>query len=115
MKNEIQFTDTVTTVFALSALKRLTGDSTLPGPFGRTEEPAIVELARLNFTSLCAELGYEAEENTVELPCDCHKLIETIVTDRVVAQLTNRQPLTDNIERLRCRLRRQPRKTAHRY
>lgn len=115
MKNELQFTDTVTTVFALSALKRLTDDTSLPGPLGRDEEPAIIELAAICFRRLCAELGYEALGNTVELPADCHDLLEAVVADRVVARLTGAPEPEENIRRLRCRLRRRPGGPVHRY
>lgn len=115
MKNEIQFTDTLTSVYALSALKRLTGDTSLPGPIGRNEEPAVMELARINFRRICAELGYEAQGNTVDLPVDCHDLLEAVVADRVVSQLTNIPAGSERMDRLRRRLRRAPRRSAKGY
>lgn len=115
MKNEVQFTDIVTSVFALSALKRLTGEPSLPGPLGRDEEPAIIELAAIRFRRLCGELGYAAEGNTVDLPADCHDLLEAAVGDSVIARLTGAPEPEENLRRLRRRLRRLPQGPVHRY
>lgn len=115
MKNTVSLASTVDAIYALSSLKSVINDPTLPGPLGRNEEESLRALAQRMFYELCAEIGAEAEGQSVELPRDCHELIQAIVNDRTIAELTMRNPRSDLMRRLRCRLRPAPSKTAKRY
>lgn len=106
MKNKIDLLGAVNTVYALSALKAVTNDPELPGPFGRNEEDALVELARQELRSECEELGVTVEaDDSVDLPGANHGLLQAIVTDRLIAALSGRPAQQELHRRLRCRLR----------
>ncbi|MBD5178960.1 MAG: hypothetical protein HDT00_04625 [Bacteroidales bacterium] len=116
MKNRIHLHSAVDAVFALSALKAVTNDSTLPGPYGRHEEAALLALARNQLLETCAELDLEVDptDDSVDLPGDHHRLLQAVVTDRLIASLSGRPARTELHRRLRCRLRpRPPRPSGH--
>lgn len=115
MKNTINIASTIDVVYAMSSLKSIINDPTLPGPIGRDEEDALRAVATRVFYELCAELGAEADGESVELPRDCHDLIQAIVNDRTLAELSLRTPRSDLMRRLRCRLRPSASKTGKRY
>ena len=109
MKNRIELSASVDAVFALSALKAVTNNPELPGPYGRHEQEALTALARLRLEEVCADLGVEVDaEGCVELPGDHHKLLQAVVTDRLIASLTGRPAKDELHRRLRCRLRPRP-------
>lgn len=114
MINQISYTRILETIYALSALRALTNDPDLPRPLGRDEAPALEELARKAFESVCADLGHRCEGDSVDLPGDHRAALEEIVTDRIVAALSPREPYSGLLESLRARLRRVD-KTANRY
>jgi len=115
MKNKVNFASTIDAIYALSSLKAVINDPALPGPIGRDEEAALRAIALRVFAEICAELGVEAEGESVELDCDCHELLQSVVNDRTIAELCCRTPRSELMRRLRCRLRRLPPKTAQRY
>lgn len=115
MKNSISLESTIDAIYALSSLKDIIHEPTLPGPIGRDEEDSLRAIGLRTFRELCSELGYAAEGESVELPCDCHELLQTVVNDRMLAELTLRTPRSDLLRRLRCRLRPLPPKRAARY
>ncbi len=115
MKNTVNFASTVDAIYALSSLKSVINDPTLPGPIGRNEEDSLRALAQRTFYELCAEIGAETDGQSVDLPRDCHELIQAIVNDRTLAELTMRNPRSDLMRRLRCRMRPVPPKNAKRY
>lgn len=118
MKNRINLLSAVDAVYALSALKAVTNDPSLPGPYGRHEEAALLAIARNRLLETCAELDLDVdpETDTVDLPGDHHQLLQAVVTDRLIASLSGRQPRADLHRRLRCRLRpRPPRPSAAGY
>lgn len=115
MKNTINISSTIDAIYALSSLKNIIKDPTLPGPIGRDEEEGLRIIVLQQFADICAEIDHDAEGESVELPCDCRELLQSIVTDRTIAELTLRNPRSDLMRRLRCRLRPRPPKTACRY
>lgn len=116
MTNRIDLPTVVDTILALSALKNIDHDPTLPGPYGRHEEAALRAIAAREFEGICAELGYTPEDDsTVDLPTDCHELLQCVLTDRSIAAVSTRTPRADLIHRLRCRLRPLPPKRAKGY
>lgn len=117
MNNRIQLTAAVDAIYALSSLKAIDGNPSLPGPFGRNEEAALTALARRHFHELCGELGLTPDsDDSVDLESDCHELLQAIVTDRTIAGLCGRTPQRELVSRLKCRLRRAPaRRGSGRY
>lgn len=117
MKNRIYLLSAVDAVYALSALKAVTNDPSLPGPYGRHQEDALLALARTQLQETCAELNVEVYgDDCVDLPGDHHQLLQAVVTDRLIASLSGRKPRADLHRRLRCRLRpRPPRPSAAGY
>ncbi len=106
MKNKIDLLGAVNTVYALSALKAVTNDPQLPGPFGRNEEDALLELARHELQLECEDLGVEiSADDSVDLPGANHSLLQAVVTDRLIAALSGRPARQELHQRLRCRLR----------
>ncbi|MCM1309886.1 MAG: hypothetical protein NC301_02530 [Bacteroides sp.] len=115
MKNQISFASTIDAIYAMSALRSVINDPTLPGPIGRDEEESLRAVTRRVFHELCAELNAEASGESVNLSCDCHELLQAVLTDRTVAELSLRTPRSDLMRRLRCRLRPRPPKSATGY
>lgn len=106
MKNKIDLLGAVNTIYALSALKAVTNDPELPGPFGRNEEEALLTLARRELADECRELGVEvADDDSVDLPGANHSLLQAVVTERLIAALSGRPARPELHRRLRCRLR----------
>lgn len=115
MKNTVNIAGVIDAVYALSQLKSIMNDPTLPGPFGRNDEEALRSLAMKIFSETCAELGAEADGESVILRADVHDLLQAAVTDRTLAELCMRPERPDIMRRLRCRLRPLPPKRAARY
>lgn len=106
MKNKIDLLGAVNTIYALSALKAVTNNPELPGPFGRNEEDALLALARRELNNECRELGVEvAPDDSVDLPGANHSLLQAVVTERLIAVLSGRPAKQELHRRLRCRLR----------
>lgn len=109
MKNKIELSASVDAIYALSALKAVTNSPELPGPYGRHEQEALTALARQQLEETCADLGLEVDsDGCVELPGDHHRLLQAVVTDRLIASLTGRPAKAELHRRLRCRLRPRP-------
>lgn len=115
MNNKVNFAATIDAIYALSSLKAIINDPTLPGPLGRDDEEALYALTQRVFGEICAELGATPDGESVELNADCHELLQAVVTDRTVAELCLRAPRGELMHRLRCRLRTLPPKSAKRY
>lgn len=119
MINQISYSRILEGIYALSALRALTNDPELPGPLGRDEAPALEELAKRIFESLCIDLGYRCYGDSVDLPGDYRAALEEIVTDSLLAELTDRDPyrhLTEDLRaRIRARLRPIPRNAGRFY
>lgn len=116
MINAVDLSAVVDTIFALSALKKIDKDPTLPGPFGRHEEPALHAIAVLKFAEICEELGVTPiNDCSVDLDADCHKLLQCILTDRTIEVVSSRSSRPELMRKLKCRLRKLPPKDAKRY
>lgn len=115
MKNQVSFASTIDAIYALSSLSSVINDPTLPGPIGRDEEEGLRAITQRTFYDLCAELNAEADGESVNLSCDCHQLLQAVLTDRTIAEVSLRTPRSDLMRRLRCRLRPRPAKSACRY
>lgn len=114
MINQISYTRILETIYALSAVNRRVKDLRLPGPLGADDAPALEALARTEFENLCTELGSSGRDGATELPADCHVALEEIVTDRLLARLTDRGPAgAEKVAALKRRLRRGVGKDAH--
>lgn len=115
MKNTINVAAVIDAVYALSQLKSIINDPSLPGPLGRDDEEGLRALTMRMFGEICAEIGAEPDGEAVELRVDAHELLQAAVTDRTLAELCMRPERPELMRRLRCRLRPLPPKHAARY
>lgn len=106
MINQISFERIKETVYALSALNMRLKTPELPGPLGLGDSDALDAIGREAFAGVCIELGRPMQGvDAVELDGDYRAALEEVVTDRLLAVLTRRNPRSELMSKLKSRLR----------